>query len=185
MKRLLVLSLLSCSIVMPMSVKAEGCPQNVNTLEALRMLNAFRAQARRCGTQWFEAAGPVHWSGQLQTSAQRYAIELAQRDTLSHEGLQNHSLRDRLRQSGYPMRMGGENLSAGLATLPEVLSQWSGSPAHCDNLMDKRYEEVGLACVAGPGQYGYYWVLHLGVPLVMVPGLEMASGLNSAVALRH
>lgn len=184
MKYLLVTSLLSFSLVAPAPVLAESCPQKADAQEVLRMVNAFRAQPRRCGSQWFEAAGPVRWNGQLQTSAQRFAVELSERDTVSHEGREDRSLRDRLNHSGYHMRLGGENLSAGLATLPEVLSQWSASPAHCDNLMDKRYEEVGLACVSGPGQYGYYWVLHLGVPLVMLPGLELASE-QTTVALRR
>ena len=60
------------------------------------------------------------------------------------------------------MRLAGENLAAGPDSLDEALAQWLASPAHCDNLMAAEFEDMGLACVSGPGRYERYWVLHLG-----------------------
>lgn len=131
--------------------------------QVLQHLNALRASPRSCGgAPPLPAAGPLRWHERLADSSQRYAEELARRDLISHQGLQAATLRERLRQSGYRLRNAGENLAAGPGNLDEALAQWLLSPAHCDNLMAPEFEHAGLACVAAPGRYGHFWVLHLG-----------------------
>jgi uncharacterized protein YkwD len=138
---------------------ARPCPGGEDVQAAVSRVSALRAQARACGA----AAPPLRWEPRLAVSARAYAEELARRDTLSHEGQQARSLRERLRAAGYRMRLGGENLAAGPSTLDEALSQWLLSPAHCENLMSADFEHMGLACAeAAGGVYGRYWVLHLG-----------------------
>ncbi|HEX2009322.1 MAG TPA: CAP domain-containing protein [Roseateles sp.] len=129
---------------------------------AQRMLSALRAQAHACGLADMPAAGALQWDERLAQSARSYAEELARRGSLSHDGQQARSLRERLRLAGYRMRLAGENLAAGPNTLDEALGQWLASPAHCDNLMAADFEQMGLACAAGAAPYGHYWVLHLG-----------------------
>lgn len=130
--------------------------------QALALVNTLRAQARSCGAAVLPAAAALRWDPRLLASAQAYAEELARRDTLSHEGQQARSLRERLRTAGYRMRLAGENLAAGPDTVEEALAQWLASPAHCDNLMAAEFDDMGLACVPGQGRYEHYWVLHLG-----------------------
>lgn len=137
--------------------------------QVLAQLNALRAEARHCGTQAFAAAAPLRWQSQLAESAALYAQELARRDTLTHRGEQSQSLRQRLRESGYRLRQGGENLAAGTADVEESLAQWLLSPEHCANLMNPAFEDAALACASNLGEYGRYWVLHLGAPLPAVP----------------
>jgi len=139
-----------------------ACPDGLEAEEVLRKLNALRASARSCGTLALPAAATLRWDARLVASSQRYAQELARRDSLSHEGQQSRSLRERLSGAGYRMRLAGENLAAGPETLDEALAQWLSSPDHCDNLMAADFEDVGLACVAAGGRYERFWVLHLG-----------------------
>lgn len=127
-------------------------------------LNALRAQARQCGGVLLPAAPALRWQANLGESAQRYAVELARRDRLDHTGSAGTSLRTRLREAGYVMRVAGENLAGGPETLDEALAQWLASPAHCENLMAADFQEFGLACVAGSGALQRYWVLHLAAP---------------------
>jgi uncharacterized protein YkwD len=146
------------------AVRAEmlPCPAKLGADEALRQINALRARAESCGAMALPAAGALRWNVRLAASAQAYAEELAQRDTLSHQGLRASTLRERLFQAGYRMRQSGENLAAGPETLEQALAQWMASPGHCDNLMFKDFQDMGLACVAAPGRYERFWVLHLG-----------------------
>ncbi len=133
--------------------------------QAVAAVNALRAQARRCGAADWPAARPLGWNLQLAESAQRYAVELARRDEISHVGAAaaSASLRTRLHSAGYVMRLSAENLAGGPESLGEALSLWLASPAHCENLMLAELREMGLACVVGPGKLQRYWVLHLGV----------------------
>ena len=138
------------------------CPAGLGADEALRLLNILRAEARSCGAVSLPAAAPLRWSAQLGASARAYAEELAQRDSLSHQGQRASTLRERLHQAGYRMRQSGENLAAGPETLEQALAQWLASPGHCDNLMFRDFQDMGLACVASAGRFERVWVLHLG-----------------------
>ncbi|RTL32729.1 MAG: CAP domain-containing protein [Burkholderiales bacterium] len=131
---------------------------------AAAALNAVRAQAQACGRRTWPAAPALRESPVLAVSAQRYAAELARRDRIEHIGAAGDSLRARLREAGYVMRVSGENLAGGPETLDEALAQWLASPAHCENLMLADFQEFGLACVTGPGRFQRYWVLHVAAP---------------------
>lgn len=132
-----------------------------DTASTLAALNALRAQPRQCGALLRPAVPALRAEALLGDSARRYAVELARRDRIDHVGEASASLRSRLRDAGYAMRVAGENLAGGPDTLDEALAQWLASPAHCDNLMAAEFQEFGLACVSGPGRYQRYWVLHL------------------------
>ena len=132
-------------------------------------LNALRAQAQACGRRTWPAVSPLRENPLLATSAQRYATELAARDRVDHIGAAGDTLRTRLREAGYVMRVSGENLAGGPETLDEALAQWLASPAHCENLMLADFQEFGLACVTGPGRFQRYWVLHLAAPAARQP----------------
>jgi uncharacterized protein YkwD len=137
---------------------------------AVRALNALRAQAQTCGGRLWPAASALRWQATLGNSARRYAQELAAQDRLDHIGADGATLRTRLREAGYVMRMSGENLAGGPETLDEVLALWLASPAHCENLMAADFQEFGLACVSGPGRLQRYWVLQLASPVAPRPG---------------
>ena len=136
---------------------------------ALAALQALRAQARSCGERVWPAAQALKLHPVLAASARRYAAELAARDRIDHVGAAGDSLRARLREAGYTMRVSAENLAGGPETLDEALAQWLGSPAHCENLMLADFSDFGVACVAGPGRFQRYWVLHLAAPAVPRP----------------
>ncbi|MEO3690863.1 CAP domain-containing protein [Roseateles paludis] len=135
-------------------------------------LNGLRKQAQRCGDHAVAAVGALQFNPLLEASALRYAQELSSRDRIDHVGAASSSLRARLRESGYAMRVAGENLAGGPETLDEALAGWIASPVHCENLMWPAFTEFGLACVRGAGKYQRYWVLHLAQPTH--PGVSVA-----------
>ncbi|RZL35943.1 MAG: CAP domain-containing protein [Rubrivivax sp.] len=147
-------------LVLAPAVLAADCQPDAET--ATRALNAVRAQAQSCGA----AAPALRWHALLGASAHRHALELADRDRLDHVSASGATLRTRLREAGYAMRVSGENLAGGPVTLDEALAQWLASAGHCQNLMLADFQEFGLACVTGPGKLQRYWVLQLAAPAV-------------------
>jgi uncharacterized protein YkwD len=153
--------LLSLAGAAPAALAADCQP---DAEAATRALNALRAQAQRCGERVWPAAPALRWHATLSGSAQRHAQDLAGRDRLDHASASGATLRTRLREAGYAMRLSGENLAGGPETLDEALAQWLASAGHCENLMTADFEEFGLACVAGAGRLQRYWVLQLAAP---------------------
>lgn len=136
---------------------------------AAAAINSLRARVQQCGERVWPAVAPLRENAVLAASARRYALELAARDRVDHIGAAGDSLRVRLREAGYVMRVSGENLAGGPETVDEALAQWLASPAHCENLMLADFQEFGLACVSGPGRFQRYWVLHVAAPAAARP----------------
>ena len=158
--------LLTLAAVAP-AMPAAGCQPDAEV--AARAINALRAQARSCGARLMPAAPALRWQATLDDTARRHAADIAARDRLDHLSASGASLRARLHEAGYLMRLSGENLAGGGETLDETLGQWLASPAHCENLMLADFQEFGLACAPGAGQLQRYWVLELAAPLAQPP----------------
>jgi len=157
------LAALACALCLVGTAPAEPAPGcQPEAAQVLAQLNALRAAPRSCGSRVMAAVAPLGWEERLAGSARLYAQELAQRDTLTHQGQVLRSLRERLRAAGYVFRAAGENLAAGPQDLEEALQQWLASPEHCENLMLADFRDAGLACVPATGRFERYWVLHLG-----------------------
>ena len=70
-----------------------------------------------------------------------------------------------VRAVGYKEKLVGENIAYGPESLDEVMRGWLDSPGHCENIMDPRFAEMGLALAAGQGaRHGLYWVQVLAQP---------------------
>ncbi len=58
-------------------------------------------------------------------------------------------------------KVSGESISAGFPSATAAFEEFQGTKAHLDNLLDKDFTHVGIACVQVAGSYnGYYWVLY-------------------------
>jgi len=156
------LLLLSLAAAVPAAPAPDDCA--VDAEAAQRVLNTLRARGHVCGDRQWPAAQPLRWHAALGEASRRYAIELATLDRLNHIGADGATLRTRLHEAGYVMRVSGENLAGGPETLDEALAQWLASPTHCENLMAAEFEDFGLACVTGPGKLQRYWVLQMAAP---------------------
>lgn len=138
-------------------------PQVMQRLLAL--VNAARAQARRCGSKAMPAAAPVRLNPRLNGAADAHAADMARRDYFAHVDPENHTPADRVRRTGYDARVVGENLAVGARTEAEVVDGWLHSPGHCENLMDARFTEMGLGFAGAEApRAGEYWVQVLALP---------------------
>ncbi len=150
------------------------CLDEAQAQQAVAMLNALRAQGAPCDTAAQagslvegspEASKPLGWEQRLAATAHELASDLAVRDELSHVDSRQRALSARLISAGYPAQLAGENLAAGHSDFARALQAWRRSPGHCATLMERRYSQVGLACVQRLGsRYERFWVADLGMP---------------------
>jgi uncharacterized protein YkwD len=132
---------------------------------ALNLVNEARAHGTRCGEKAFAPAPPVVLSGTLGGVALGHASDMAQHDYFEHEDLTGHTPADRVRAVGYREKLVGENIAYGPKTPEEVVRGWLESPGHCENIMDPRFAEMGIAYAAGrASKHGLYWVQVLAAP---------------------
>jgi uncharacterized protein YkwD len=132
---------------------------------ALALVNEARARGARCGTRTFSPAPPLALSGTLGTVAYGHAADMAAHHYFEHADLAGQTPADRVRATGYREKLVGENIAYGPQTVDEAVQGWLHSPDHCENLMDPRFAEMGLAFAAGRGsQHGLYWVQVLAEP---------------------
>ena len=139
------------------TINADDIP--VLRAQLLELVNAARSEPRRCGEHEFPASAPVHYSDSLTRAAVIHAADMAQRASLDHAGSDGSNPGERLTRVGYRWQISGENLALGYDDVATVMRGWLDSPAHCENIMEPRFDEMGLAFAIGPGpQAPVYWV---------------------------
>jgi hypothetical protein len=125
----------------------------------LDLVNAARERGRRCGKHYFPAVAPVRLSMTLDAVAQQHAADMAQRGYFDHIDRAGRTPADRVKAAGYHERLVGENIAYGPTSVEEVMAGWLASPGHCENIMDPRFAEMGLALAPGAARpHGQYWV---------------------------
>ena len=140
-----------------------AAPRTVTAAElasqALGLVNEVRAHGTRCGERPFAPAPPLALSVTLANVAFGHAADMAEHDYFEHRDLNGKSPADRVRAVGYREKLVGENIAYGPKSVEEVVQGWLDSPGHCENIMDPRFEEMGIAYAAGrSGRRGLYWV---------------------------
>jgi uncharacterized protein YkwD len=134
-------------------------PTEVLAAQALELVNDVRAHGTHCGQRQFAPAPPLALSSTLANVAFGHAVDMAEHDYFEHRDLNGQSPADRVRAVGYREKLVGENIAYGPKSVEEVVQGWLDSPGHCENIMDPRFAEMGIAFVAGrSGRHGLYWV---------------------------
>ena len=152
---------LAAASVVPASTQAPAL-----AARALQLVNEVRARGTRCGERSFGPAPPVRLSGTLAGVAFGHAIDMAKHNYFEHEDLSGRTPAERVRAVGYREKLVGENIAYGPKSAEEVVQGWLDSPGHCENIMDPRFAEMGIAYAAGQAsRRGLYWVQLLADPV--------------------
>jgi uncharacterized protein YkwD len=138
---------------MPMSTSAAASAAIV-----LQLVNEVRANGVRCGAKSFGPAPPLQGSGTLDSVASQHVVDMARHNYLEHVDLSGRSPADRVRATGYRETLVGENIAYGAVSAEDVVAGWLHSTGHCENIMDRRFVEMGIAVARGQGtKHGLYW----------------------------
>jgi len=130
----------------------------------VELVNAARGKARRCGNERFAAAPPLSASRDLNEAAANHARDMSRRNFFEHRGSDGSQPKDRVLRAGYQPRLTGENIALGPESAEEVVSGWLASPGHCANIMDSRFQDIGVGLTIGKGRGKIYWVQTFGAP---------------------
>ena len=125
------------------------------------LTNKARAEARTCGEKKMPAAKPLRPNQQLTAAAQDHAEDMARRAYFEHETPEGITPSQRMSRAGYSWRATAENIAAGQRTPEAVVRGWLDSPGHCENLMSRKYRDIGVGYHAG-GKMDHYWVQNFG-----------------------
>ncbi len=142
---------------------AQNCQLSGLQQEVLARVNASRASARSCGTQFFKAATALLWNLRLAEAAAEHSMDMAHHNYFEHDSRDGKPFTDRMERAGYNWRSAGENISAGPATVESAINSWIKSPGHCANIMSPHFREVGVACgFYESSTFKTYWTMELG-----------------------
>jgi uncharacterized protein YkwD len=132
----------------------------------LELVNAARAVARDCGEgHHYEAARPVIASPTLDQVALEHSRDMAEHRKLGHPGSDGSAPADRVTRAGYVWQGTGENVASGQQTADVVVKGWLQSPGHCENIMEPRFTEMGVAFALAPDQNpNIYWTQVFATP---------------------
>jgi uncharacterized protein YkwD len=141
----------------------QACGERVSIEEVLQRINAARASGYRCGRRAMGPAAPLQWDAALYTAAQRHSLDMARRNYFEHRSPDGADVKHRLVAAHYKWKTVGENIAAGVRSMPEAVQAWLQSPDHCENMLDPQFHDVAVACGAQPGsEWGTYWTMVLG-----------------------
>lgn len=144
----------------------------------LEAINTARAEARDCndGRGLVGPSAPLTWNDALYASAYEHSNDLAVSNTFDHDGSGTVSdvtgsnngnasqFNERIKANGYAnYSIIGENIAGGQESIEDAVTAWLASPAHCTNIMESEFTEVGVAVVVNENAtYGIYWTQNFG-----------------------
>lgn len=132
----------------------------------LTLVNAARENQRRCGGKVFSKAAPLILNRALTVAALAQSKDMAQSNHFDHRGQDGSTPSMRIVRAGFgAYEIVGENIAAGAMTPEEVTAGWLASPPHCENIMDSRFTEIGIAfAVNSDSRELVYWTQDFAKP---------------------
>jgi uncharacterized protein YkwD len=110
------------------------------------LVNKARLTGHRCGSKAYPPAAPLKINSFLASAALAHSQDMAVHGGFDHRGHDGSSPAMRVERAGYGgYLLVGENIAAGAMTAAQVTQGWLDSPAHCENIMDSRFSEIGIA----------------------------------------
>ena len=137
---ILVIFQLSVSTFAHFQPEVLGYATNISVQDLLSGTNAKRLAA---------GVSPLRLDDQLTKAAAAKAADMFAHQYWAHISPSGTSPWTFVAQAGYNYLFAGENLARDFADSASVVEAWMKSSTHRENLLDRRYEDIGLAVVNG------------------------------------
>jgi uncharacterized protein YkwD len=123
----------------------------------------------------------------LNLSAKMKLEDMFEKQYFSHDSPTGKTLEDLMKKANYEYIVVGENLAMGnFENDKEVVEGWMQSPGHRENILNPRYQEIGVAVKEGIFQGKKVWIAvqHFGKPLSACekPSEEMRTQIEKNIA---
>ncbi len=116
---------------------AQATSRTLSIADVIRLTNEERTERR---------IGVLKENETLKAVAQKKLLDLITKQYFAHESPTGEHASDIAKAEGYAFLIVGENLAAGTFDSPEELVKaWMDSPGHRENILSKKYTEIGVA----------------------------------------
>lgn len=133
---------------------SEGTAVNKELL--LQLINGVRKKGCKCGNAFYNVVPSITWNDQLEKAAVVHSKDMSAKNYFSHISADGSGAGDRIHTAGYQWMQYGENIGMGYSDERHMVEGWLKSTTHCKNIMNKAYNEMGVA------HTGNYWVQEFG-----------------------
>ncbi len=99
----------------------------------------------------FPPTGGLRIDPALTEAAQAHADDMAENVFMDHTGSDGSSPGTRVGRTEYPSTAVGENVARGYSTPEAVVQGWLDSDGHCSNIMNDRWEAIGVGIAESEG----------------------------------
>jgi uncharacterized protein YkwD/glutaredoxin len=125
------------------------------TINAIDIINKFRASGCKCGEKQMPPVEPLSYNENLQKAAKAHTSDMVERNFYDHispePALYGTLPSERISFFGYIAKTSGENLMLMVinATAENCVAAWQKSTGHCLNMMNGEFTEIGIADYMG------------------------------------
>lgn len=119
--------------------------------DMLAQVNELRRSGCQCGDTFLPPVEPLNWNSLLEEASFRHSLDMENMNSTEHTGSDGSNSAERVQDTGYKWRTVGENIAGGYDTVGAVILGWKSSEAHCKNMMNADFNEMGAAFS------GIYW----------------------------
>ena len=92
---------------------------------------------------------PLTYNEKLADAARRKAANMLSENYWAHNSPSGKSPWVWFKEAGYSYIYAGENLAKDFGDTSRMMSAWMASPTHKDNIVNAKYQEIGIAVVPG------------------------------------
>lgn len=117
-----------------------GYASDITPEQVIEITNQKRAE---------QGLPPLKLNGVLSEAARRKAGDMFAFDYWAHRSPSGRDPWSFLKETGYNYLYAGENLARDFMTTDSMVEAWMNSPTHRDNILNGRYQEIGIAVVDG------------------------------------
>jgi uncharacterized protein YkwD len=112
--------------------------------EVAALVNQRRSEGGVCGSDSFGPSAPLAMDSALRCAARNHSLDMVTRNYFDHENPDGDDAADRIARAGYEWTAIGENIAKGQPTPEEVMADWMTSAGHCANILEPRFESLGV-----------------------------------------
>ena len=159
---------LPCVALLIAAIQAPGPTPNPDPVVADLLAAHNRERAK-------EEKPPLTIAPKLVEAAKAHADDMAEHETMSHEGSDGSEPAERVKRRGYRFVRTGENVAFGQQSVDSVVEAWMNSPHHRENILGD-FSAMGGARVVG-GEGTPYWCVVFGTPLTQLDPTRAAEDL--------
>lgn len=117
-----------------------GFSSTISTETVIQGTNAERAKL---------GLGELQYNQVLSLAAQEKAKDMFEHQYWAHYSPQGKTPWDFMKSSGYRYVVAGENLARDFLDTGDMVQAWMNSPTHRENVINPRYQDIGVAVVNG------------------------------------